>query len=392
MIAMPHPDTAAPDAAGPSARALAEAMRAGLEGRWLVPTPPVCQNFPAGLRGDTRRQLHHFGDLLNHPATAKPGRFAPGIRFLRRVLRALLRPWLELQSRCNAGLIEALETLHLAAYARFAALNSQLEDRCQMLHDLVSKKTVLHTPLEEYQGPMEPSPVGPTDADLNRELGNAGKLARAGLWFNPPVVVRFENEQAKAIGVSERILEHMFVHTRLPKPPAEVLDLGCAESTSALEMASFGFEVTGMDLRELPLEHPSLRMVRGDITQLPFGDGSFDAVVSLSTIEHVGLDWYGPGAQKGSDFQVAAEVCRVLRPGGLFLLTVPYGRAALTPVHRVYDRGRLDELLRGFTRVETAYGVRDGNAWSFTTDASRADPADSVDRVSAVALVVARKA
>jgi SAM-dependent methyltransferase len=374
-----------------SARSLAEAMRAGLESRWLVPTSPVCQDFPAGLRGDTRRELHHYGDLLHHPPIAKPGRYSPVIRLLRKVLRALLRPWLELQSRCNAGLIEALETLHLAAYARFAALNSQLEERCQMLHDLIDKKAVRHTPLDEYQGPLEPPAAGCTDDDLNRELGNRGKLARAGLWFNPPVVVRFDDNKAHSIGISERILEHMFVHTRLPKPPARVLDMGCAESVSAMEMASFGYDVTGVDLRDLPLEHPSFRMVRADIAQLPFAAGDFDVVVSLSTIEHVGLEWYG-AEQKGSDFHVAAEVHRVLKPGGLFVLTVPYGRAAVTPLHRVYDRARLDELLHHFERVETIYGVRDGNCWSVTSDAGRADAADSTDRVSAVGLVVARKA
>src|SRR5262249_7870608 len=160
------------------------------------------------------RQLHHYGDLLSHPPAAKPGRFAPVIRGFRKVFRALLRPWLELQSRCNAGLIEALETLHIAAYARFAALNSQLEERCQLLHDLVRKKPAPPTPLDEYQGPLEAPADGCNDDDLNRELGNRGKLARAGLWFNPPVVVRFDNNEAHSIGISERIVEHMFVHTR----------------------------------------------------------------------------------------------------------------------------------------------------------------------------------
>jgi SAM-dependent methyltransferase len=366
-------------------------MRAGLENRWLMPTPPVCQDFPAGLRGDAGRLLRHHGDLLNHPPTAKPGRFAPVIRVCRKVLRTLLRPWLELQSRCNAGLIDALERLHFAAHVRFAALQNQLEERCQMLRDLMSKQSTHETPPHEYQEPMEPPVDGCIDDVLNHELGHAGKLARAGLWFNPPVVVRFANNQARMVGVSERILEHMFVHTRLPKPPAAVLDLGCAESISALEMASFGYDVTGVDLRDLPLEHPSLRMVLADIAELPFPAASFDVVVSLSTIEHVGLAWYGT-EQKGTDFHVAAEVQRVLRPGGLFILTVPYGRAALTPLHRVYDRARLDTLLRSFERVETAFGVRDGNAWSFTTDAARADGVDSTDRASAVALLVARKA
>jgi SAM-dependent methyltransferase len=303
----------------------------------------------------------------------------------------MLRPWLEMQTRCNSGLIDALETLHCASHDRFAALEKQVEDRFQILYDLMRKKTAGAARLSEYQGPMEPVPPGCSDEDLNRELGNTGKVAKAGLWFNPPIVVRIEQGEAVAIGTSERIVEHMFVHTRLPKPPARVLDLGCAESTNSLEMAGFGYEVVGVDLRDLPVEHPSFRMVRADITDLPFPDGSFDTVVSLSTIEHVGLEWYGPAPQKGTDFQVAAEVFRVLRPGGHFILTVPYGRAALTPVHRVYDRARLDELLGGFARVETFYGVRDGNAWSVTTDASRAEAADSTDRVSAVALVVARK-
>lgn len=374
------------NSAAATPRALAEAMLDGLEHRWLTPHPPTSQDFPAGIRADTRRKLLHCGDILNHPPTVKPGRFAPVIRFCRRVLRALLRPWLEMQTRCNSHMVEAIEALHLASYSRLAALDNQMDERCRALYELLKK-----TDLDDIQAPPEP-PANASDEVLNRELGNTGKLAKAGLWFNPPVVVRFENEKAVALGVSERILEHMFVHTRLPKPPARVLDLGCAESTNALEMASFGYDVVGVDMRNLPLEHPSLQVLRGDITQLPFDDESFDVVVSLSTIEHVGLNWYGPTPTNGTDFDVAAEVNRLLKPGGTFLLTVPYGRPVVTPVHRVYDRGRLDELLSGFERVETAYGVREGNAWSFTTDAARAEKADSKDCVCAVALVVVRKA
>ncbi len=93
----------------------------------------------------------------------------------------------------------------------------------------------------------------------------------------------------------------------MPKPPG-VLDLGLAESTSSLEMACFGYDVVAVDLRNLPLEHPSLQVLRGDISHLPFEDASFDVVVSLSTIEHVGLDWYGTTPHHGDDFDVVAEV------------------------------------------------------------------------------------
>ena len=354
--------------------------------RWLTPQPAACQDFPAAIRKDTRRKLLHCGDLLNHPPTVKPGRFAPVVRFLRGALRVLLRPWLEMQTRCNTHLIEAIEGLHLASYSRFAALDKQLEERCRVLYDLLMK-----TDPQDYPNASEPPPATCSDDVLNRELGSNGKLAQAGLWFNPPVVVRFENSKPVAVGVSERILEHMFIHTRLPKPPARVLDLGCAESTSALEMACFGYDVVGVDLRNLPLEHPALQVMRADISRLPFDDASFDVVVSLSTIEHVGLDWYGSAPQKGTDFDVAVEVKRLLRPGGHFILTVPFGRPAVTPLQRIYDRARLDELLQPFERVEIAYGVRDGGAWSFTTDAARAENVDSKDCVSAVAMIVVRK-
>jgi SAM-dependent methyltransferase len=171
-----------------------------------------------------------------------------------------------------------------------------------------------------------------------------------------------------------------------------VLDMGCSESTCAIELASLGYQVVGVDLRRLPVEHPNFRMVQANLAELPFPDGSFDVVVCLSTIEHVGLSWYADVPAWTTDYKAAEEAWRVLRPGGRLVLTLPYGKPAETPVHRIYDAGRLDKLLEKFRRLETAYGVRDGESWTFTTDAERAGAADSAERVSAVALVAAEKA
>jgi ubiquinone/menaquinone biosynthesis C-methylase UbiE len=132
-------------------------------------------------------------------------------------------------------------------------------------------------------------------------------------------------------------------------------------------------------------------MIRADAARLPFADESFDAAVSLSTIEHVGLDWYGPVPAGATDHQVIAEVRRVLRPGKRLILTIPFGQAATTRVQRVYDRPMLDALLCPLRRVETMYGLRDGDTWSLTADADRAAGIRSVERVNAVALVVAEK-
>jgi 2-polyprenyl-3-methyl-5-hydroxy-6-metoxy-1,4-benzoquinol methylase len=228
-------------------------------------------------------------------------------------------------------------------------------------------------------------------AAVNRELGHEGSIAQAGLWFNPPIGVRMAAPNTPVVvAITERILEHTFVHTRLPRPPARVLDMGCAESMASLEMASMGYQVVGVDLRRLPLEHPNFTQVQANLGDLPFPDGAFDVVVCLSTVEHVGLGWYTEG-DATTDLKAIREAVRTLKPGGTFLLTVPFGRATITPLHRVYDRPQLDELLAPLTVREVAFGVRDGEVWSLTDDEATAERADSAARVSAVALVVAEK-
>ena len=77
--------------------------------------------------------------------------------------------------------------------------------------------------------------------------------------------------------------------------------------------------VVGMDIApsaaaRARARHPRLGAVAADARRLPFGDASFDAVVSNSTLDHfAALD----------DVAVAlGELARVLRPGGTLLLTL----------------------------------------------------------------------
>jgi ubiquinone/menaquinone biosynthesis C-methylase UbiE len=51
----------------------------------------------------------------------------------------------------------------------------------------------------------------------------------------------------------------------------------------------------------------------GDMRQLPFGDGEFDGVVSSYAIDHL---------RRAERPKAMAEVARVLKPGGEFLLMV----------------------------------------------------------------------
>ncbi len=66
-------------------------------------------------------------------------------------------------------------------------------------------------------------------------------------------------------------------------------------------------------------------LVHGDIQQLPFGEASFDAVLMSEVLEHLEDDREG-----------LRQVRRVLKPGGVLAITVPYERypAWYDPINR----------------------------------------------------------
>ncbi len=73
-----------------------------------------------------------------------------------------------------------------------------------------------------------------------------------------------------------------------------------------------------------------VRGTRCDVRSLPFGAGSFDVVVSLSTLDHF---------EKAADLDHAlAEISRVLRPGGLLIVSLDNGA---NPVVRLRNGGLL---------------------------------------------------
>ena len=108
-----------------------------------------------------------------------------------------------------------------------------------------------------------------------------------------------------------------------PGPGLRVLDLGCGRGEVLLACAHAGAQVAGLDYaqaavdisRETLAEVPGAEVQQGDVTQLPWPDGSFDAVLSGDVIEHL-----VPADAAG----MLREAHRVLRPGGrLILHTAP---------------------------------------------------------------------
>lgn len=227
---------------------------------------------------------------------------------------------------------------------------------------------------------------------LGKDLWQLGGqyLARAGLRFNEGPVVKVDRRgRAWIADCSERILERPFVLLNLGIQEGHVLDVGCRSALTGLQLASYGFDVTGVDIAPWAVEHPRFRFVQADARSLPFPDGTFDAAVAVSTLEHVGWE-DGRRVDAEGDARAGASIRRALKPGGGFLVTVPFGRAALGRGQRVFDRLGIEDLLRGFQIEMVRYGVKDGAVWRVANE-SEAAVRDSTVHCSAVVMVRCRK-
>ncbi|MEH1784751.1 MAG: DUF268 domain-containing protein [Nostoc sp.] len=247
---------------------------------------------------------------------------------------------------------------------------SQLEQKVEQLSQLeqkIEQLSQLEQKVEQISIELQADKSVTNQASSNEE----SKIA-SGLWFNEPIIVGYhENGEAYWAGTNERIFEKTFVLQSLARlyksSNITVLDVGAAESLLSYELASFNYSVTAIDIRPIALFHPNLKFVKTDICNPVLPPASFDCVIALSTLEHIGLGWYGDETGESYDIKAVQQISLLLKPEGSFILTVPYGKKALTPVHRIYNQESLQKLIQDFKIVQISYGVRkDDFTWTIT--------------------------
>ena len=234
-------------------------------------------------------------------------------------------------------------------------------------------------------------------------------MSDANYFINNPIFVKYKKrfdlsrlkskETLKSVNVNERIIEIPFAIQAVAGLPKgiKILDLGCTESPLPLQLSGLGYQVTGFDFREYPYQHPNLTFVQGDMTQLPFENETFHGVMCISTLEHVGIGFYSDPRQVAqADKKAMAEIIRVLKPGGIFVLTAPYGIKAQTDHQRVYDQKGIEDLLGALNVQERRYFKSEilagavCNTWSEATQEEAAG-ITSPKTTNCVCLVVGKK-
>jgi SAM-dependent methyltransferase len=125
------------------------------------------------------------------------------------------------------------------------------------------------------------------------------------------------------------------------------VDAGCGSAKWPIHLRRLGYRVVGVDVSRdacalARATDPGLGLAVGDVRALPLRSGSVDAVLSFGVVEH---DERGPE-------RALAEARRILRPGGLLVLSVPWDN----PLRRILT----NHLQTWVTRRRRRAGVRLG--------------------------------
>lgn len=152
----------------------------------------------------------------------------------------------------------------------------------------------------------------------------------------------------------------MFLHETASLPQgSRVLDGAIGLGQLAGRLVRQGHRVFGVDYSFEAALHAKrtsgAHPVVGDMTLLPFRDGTFDAITSGETLEH--LD---------DDEAAISELSRVVKPGGMCVVTVPALESLWTRSDDYYEHKRRyerEELSALFSRA--AMKVEKARFWGF---------------------------
>ena len=203
-----------------------------------------------------------------------------------------------------------------------------------------------------------------TDADILKRFQKGGELP-AGY----------------GIGIDERCIEYPWFFAQIPVSAKTMLDAG---STLNHEAVVHHPALNDKDLHILTLSPEGncfwklgISYLFSDLRSIPIRDEYYDVIVSISTLEHVGMDNSAHTGQaryrenRPTDFILALrELWRVLKPRGRLFITLPFGKYEDMGFALQFDSRTLKELLCTvpFRSIEQRFYRYSANGWQSSNE------------------------
>ena len=161
--------------------------------------------------------------------------------------------------------------------------------------------------------PIRRKPRGPL---TSQSMDHEGTHSPMSPEFNLP----WTGERLVPSHTGDTAIEHLhrYAFAREYIEGKDVLDIACGEGYGSHMMSNIAANVVGVDISPEVIAHARNRygdkvtFSVGSCTDIPLSSASFDVVVSFETLEHL-----------AGHEQMLKEVKRVLRPGGVLILSSP---------------------------------------------------------------------
>jgi len=142
-----------------------------------------------------------------------------------------------------------------------------------------------------------------------------------------------------------KIISHLFWNTYHANKNMKILSVGSGTGAELDYLSQYG-QTTGIDIDPVAIQYCTRRgyqVLKEDITRSSFPNDLYDVIFAMDVLEHI------PEHEKAY-----AEICRILKKGGYFVMTVPacqflwskFDELLDSPHQRRYSKKTLQDLLQ----------------------------------------------
>ncbi len=179
--------------------------------------------------------------------------------------------------------------------------------------------------------------------------------------------------------LDERVVEYPWFFSRLKNKEKIILDAGSTlnhpEILNSRPLQSRTLHIVTLAPEEFKSDRAGIHYSYQDLRKTSFAPDFFDAVVSISTIEHIGMDntflYASNPSQKENALSAYGdaikELKRILKKNGSLYVTIPFGKRKNHGWFQIFDDTMIRKIIEVFSPQsarETYFKYQD-NQWDF---------------------------